>query len=61
MFKWPDPEEGQIIIWLPFRIYWAASGAMTFLLGCWGVWIIHPKWLFHKSKPIKGEILEAES
>jgi hypothetical protein len=33
MFKWPDPPEGEIIMWLPFRIYWAASGALTLLLG----------------------------
>jgi hypothetical protein len=46
MFKWPDPKEGEIIVWLPFRIYWAASGGMTLLLGCWGVWLFRPKFLF---------------
>ena len=29
MFKWPDPPEGQVVIKLPFTIYWAVSGSIT--------------------------------
>jgi hypothetical protein len=57
MSKWPDPAEGKIIIWLPFWIYWAASGGLTLLLGVWGVWILHPNWLFPPPKVTKdGEV-----
>jgi hypothetical protein len=34
MFKWPDPPEGQILVRLPFEIFWAVSGSVNFLLGC---------------------------
>jgi hypothetical protein len=60
MFKWPDPAEGQIIMWLPFRIYWAASGGLTLLLGIWGVWLLHPKWLFPPSKVLEAKELEEQ-
>lgn len=50
IFKWPDPKEGEIIVWLPFRVYWVASGAMTLLLGVWGVWLFKPKFLFQSRK-----------
>jgi hypothetical protein len=33
MFKWPDPPEGQIIVRLPFEIYWATSLSVTIILG----------------------------
>ena len=33
MFKWPDPPDGQIIVRLPFEIYWAASLSITLILG----------------------------
>jgi hypothetical protein len=33
MFKWPDPPDGQIIVRLPFEIYWAASLSVTLILG----------------------------
>lgn len=33
MFKWPDPLDGQIIVWLPFKIYLAVSGSITLILG----------------------------
>jgi hypothetical protein len=33
MFKWPDPPDGQIIVRLPFKIYWAVSGSVTLTLG----------------------------
>ncbi|OCK82287.1 hypothetical protein K432DRAFT_472809 [Lepidopterella palustris CBS 459.81] len=39
MFKWPDPGEGEIVVWLPFRIYWAVSGSMTLFLGCCMAWL----------------------
>ncbi|KIN05452.1 hypothetical protein OIDMADRAFT_17899 [Oidiodendron maius Zn] len=48
MFKWPDPENGKVILWLPFRIYWIASGLMTLILGCWGILLFRPKWLFER-------------
>jgi len=44
-----------IILWLPFQIYWAASGGMTLLLGCWGIWGFHPKWLFPGADESEGE------
>ncbi|OCK74595.1 hypothetical protein K432DRAFT_397961 [Lepidopterella palustris CBS 459.81] len=34
MFKWPDPPEGQILVRLPFEIYWAVSGSVTLIFGC---------------------------
>jgi hypothetical protein len=33
MFKWPDPPDGQIVVRLPFEIYWAVSGSVTLILG----------------------------
>ena len=33
MFKWPDPPDGQIIVRLPFEMYWAASLSITLILG----------------------------
>jgi hypothetical protein len=33
MFKWPDPPDGQIVVRLPFEIYWAVSGPVTLTLG----------------------------
>jgi hypothetical protein len=33
MFKWPDPPDGQIVVRLPFEIYWAVSGSVTLTLG----------------------------
>jgi hypothetical protein len=33
MFKWPDPPDGQIIVRLPFEIYWAVSLSVTLILG----------------------------
>jgi hypothetical protein len=33
MFKWPEPPDGQIIVRLPFKIYWAASLSVTLILG----------------------------
>jgi hypothetical protein len=33
MFKWPDPPDGQIIVRLPFEIYWATSLSVTLILG----------------------------
>jgi hypothetical protein len=33
MFKWPDPPDGQIIVRLPFVIYWAVSVSITLILG----------------------------
>jgi hypothetical protein len=33
MFKWPDPPDGQIIVRLPFEIYWATSLSVTIILG----------------------------
>jgi hypothetical protein len=49
MFKWPDPPDGQIIVRLPFEIYWAASLSITLILGfCMYTWTatekLH-KWL----------------
>jgi hypothetical protein len=34
MFKWPDPPQGQIVVRLPFEIYWAVSGSVTLIFGC---------------------------
>jgi hypothetical protein len=48
MFKWPDPPDGQIIVRLPFEIYWAASLSVTLILGfsmyVWGVREKPDKW-----------------
>jgi hypothetical protein len=50
MFKWPDPPDGQIIVRLPFEIYWVASLSITLILG-FGMYIwtatekLH-KWLW---------------
>jgi len=45
MFKWPDPGEGEIIVRLPFAIYWATTGSMTLFLGGCMVWLFQPTWL----------------
>jgi len=42
MFKWPDPREGEIIVWLPFKIYLAVSGSITLIIGCWMAWLFYP-------------------
>jgi hypothetical protein len=39
MFRWPDPPDGQIIVRLPFEIYWAASLSVTLILG-FGMYIL---------------------
>lgn len=33
MFKWPDPPEGQILVQVPFAIYWGASFAVAVAVG----------------------------
>jgi hypothetical protein len=33
IFKWPDPPEGQVVVKLPFVIYWAVSFALTLVVG----------------------------
>lgn len=52
MFRWPDPPDGQIIVRLPFEIYWAASLSVTLILG-FGMYILTvreelEKWLSEK-------------
>jgi hypothetical protein len=33
IFKWPDPPEGQVVVKLPFVIYWAVSFVLTLAVG----------------------------
>lgn len=39
MFEWPKAEEGQILVSLPFRVFWATSICLAFLIGLL-MWLI---------------------
>jgi hypothetical protein len=43
MFKWPDPPEGQILITLPFVLYWVFSVFGALILAIPFYIILRPK------------------